>query len=518
MINVFEAESKALREDAAPWPSPCHAYVKSNPFIARDAKFGETVSLPKPARTAQLEKPMLQRLAAFTGRFATYGELRWHANSAKQVAMRKGVLLENSQSRSTGVSARIFDNGLFGFAALAQDDDDAILAAIAAAADNAGSVKASARRQGQLPAVSNIGVGNHDYRSALPPCSAADRVAILKTLDETIRAKYPELVNVDLTLANHASEKALVTSEGARAYSYVPRAILAVNLSVEANDGIVELRDAIGGLGEIQDQAFEPERLLAWIDNLHEELRRKAEGGQCEAGLQDVVLDSDLAGILAHEAIGHTCEADLVLVGSVAGDHLGQLVASEKITLGDYAGRGPDGKSSFAIHIDDEGTACSDVTIIDKGVLRNFLHNKQTAAELGGEPAGNARAFSFSDEPLVRMRNTAILAGDDKLADMIGAIERGYYLKRATNGQADLTSEFMFGVNCGYEIRNGRLGRAIRDTTISGVAFDMLKTVTHVGDEFKWSGAGGWCGKKQPIAVGMGGPAIKCRVTIGGRG
>jgi TldD protein len=91
-------------------------------------------------------------------------------------------------------------------------------------------------------------------------------------------------------------------------------------------------------------------------------------------------------------------------------------------------------------------------------------------------------------------------------------------LKRATNGQADLTSEFMFGVNCGYEIRNGRLGRAIRDTTISGVAFDMLKTVTHVGDEFKWSGAGGWCGKKQPIAVGMGGPAIKCRVTIGGRG
>ncbi len=65
------------------------------------------------------------------------------------------------------------------------------------------------------------------------------------------------------------------------------------------------------------------------------------------------------------------------------------------------------------------------------------------------------------------MRNTAILGGKDRLADMISAVERGYYLKRATNGQADLTSEFMFGVSCGYEIKNGKLGRAIRDTTIS---------------------------------------------------
>ena len=79
------------------------------------------------------------------------------------------------------------------------------------------------------------------------------------------------------------------------------------------------------------------------------------------------------------------------------------------------------------------------------------------------------------------MRNTAIMPGADSLADMIGAIDNGYYLKRSTNGQADLTSEFMFGVGCGYEIKNGKIGRAIRDTTISGVAL-MLRAVTHVGE------------------------------------
>lgn len=459
---------------------------------------------------------MLDRLAALAADLKGPGELRWHVNLSTQVAMRKGVLLSNGQSRSAGVSARLCNGGLYGFAATPHDDDAAIRGVIAKAAENAASGRA--RRNGPAPLASPPGAGGFDYRSAKPARSAADRVQILKRLDSLIREKYPELVNVDISLSSHASEKSLATAEGARAYSYVPRSVLVVRMALEANDGLVELHNAKGGFGDMQDQDFEPETLLPWLDELHEELRRKAEGGQCEAGLRDVVLDSDLAGILAHEAIGHTCEADLVLAGSVAGEHVGQMVASEKITLGDYAGRGPDGKSSFAIHVDDEGVPCRDVTIIENGVLRNFLHSRQTASELGAEPAGNARAFSFSDEPLVRMRNTAILAGKDKLADMIAAIDRGYYLKRATNGQADLTSEFMFGVSCGYEIRNGKIGRAIRDTTISGVAFDMLKSVTHVGDEFRWSGAGGWCGKKQPIAVGMGGPAIKCKITLGGRG
>ena len=97
----------------------------------------------------------------------------------------------------------------------------------------------------------------------------------------------------------------------------------------------------------------------------------------------------------------------------------------------------------------------------------------------------------------------------------MASIDDGYYLARSTNGQADATSEFMFGISLGYEIKNGKIGRAIRDTTISGVAFDMLKTVTHVGRDITWS-KGGMCGKKQPIPVGMGGPAVKCRINVGG--
>lgn len=99
---------------------------------------------------------------------------------------------------------------------------------------------------------------------------------------------------------------------------------------------------------------------------------------------------------------------------------------------------------------------------------------------------------------------------------MIASIDDGYYLIRSNNGEADSTSEFMFGIELGYEIKNGKLGRAIKNTTISGVAYNVLKTVSMVSDEMHWSGAG-MCGKKQPIPVGMGGPAVKCQVSIGGR-
>ena len=73
----------------------------------------------------------------------------------------------------------------------------------------------------------------------------------------------------------------------------------------------------------------------------------------------------------------------------------------------------------------------------------------------------------------------------------------------------------MFGINLAYEIRGGRIGRALRDTTISGSAIEVLKTVDAVSDEMYWS-ASGYCGKKQPMVVSMGGPGLRARAHLGG--
>jgi TldD protein len=289
-----------------------------------------------------------------------------------------------------------------------------------------------------------------------------------------------------------------------------------VVMTVEEDKQPYELYKVYGGFGQFEDNFENPNDLFPELDEQHKHLINKSVGIYPKSGMHDCILDADLAGILAHEAIGHTTEADLVKGGSVAGDFLNQKVSSELITLVDFAHNALGELCPVPLFVDDEGTLAEDAVIIDKGVLKKFMNNKEYANHFKMELTGNARAYSFSDEPLVRMRNTAILPGKSKLEDMIASVDNGYYLMKSSNGQADSTSEFMFGIVMGYEIKNGKLGKAIKDTTISGVAFDMLKTVTMVSDDMKWS-CGGFCGKKQMIPVGMGGPAIKCRVNIGGK-
>ena len=98
---------------------------------------------------------------------------------------------------------------------------------------------------------------------------------------------------------------------------------------------------------------------------------------------------------------------------------------------------------------------------------------------------------------------------------MIAGIDDGYLLLRTGNGQADSTTEFMFAVSLAYEVKNGKVGRAIRDTTISGSAIKVLQSVDAVSDDMVWVSAG-YCGKKQPMVVSMGGPALRARAHLGG--
>ena len=459
---------------------------------------------------------MLDQLERHAEHLAPYTELRLHTNYQSTIAMMGGTLVTNAATTIAGASARSYRDGAFGFASLPSLSDDAIPQVLHQAMGNAELLQRRAERnEGDLPDA-GAGAGAYDHRTGVAPLTAKEQVDVVRALDAYLRTTYGDLLNIDVTLSTLSIEKGLVTSTGASTYSYVPRAIVVVRLSYQASDGVVDVYDSFGGFGEAQDHLQDVAQLLPSLDGLYRELRDKADGIYCEPGEHDVILDSQLAGILAHEAIGHTCEADIVLGGSIAGDHLGDVVASDNVTLVDFGGRGPDGRGSIAIDVDDEGTPCRDVVLIEGGVLKGLMHNKETARIMGAEPTGNARAFRFDDEPLVRMRNTAIMPGTDTLDDMIASVDRGYYFRRATNGQADSTSEFMFGVGCGYEIVDGKLGRGVRDTTIAGVAFDMLKTITHVSGDMTWS-KGGMCGKKQLIPVGMGGPAIKCRIGVGGR-
>ena len=409
----------------------------------------------------------------------------------------------------------VHEDGIWGFASRPELGEADILATIDDATRNA---KFLAGRSGRAHVALPSHRASHsaDFTTQGARRTQAEIVEFLHQLDTFITTEFPKLKSRSVQLADLDMEKQLFNSDGSSAYSNITRSLVVVNMVYINDQGApVTLRKAFGGRGQFEDVFSQPSDLHAEISDLHAHLVNKLTAVVPRAGVRDVIMDAELAGILAHEAIGHTTEADLVREGSVAADCVGQRIASPLVSMVDFAHSYDGVTLPVPVYVDDEGVTANDVWLIKDGVLQDFMHNKESAQHFGEAITGNARAYQFYDEPLIRMRNTAILPGKDKLQDMIASIEDGYYLMWPSNGQADSTSEFMFGISLGYEIKNGQLGRAITDTTISGVAFDMLKTVTMVSDEMTW-GCAGMCGKKQIIPVGMGGPAVKCQIHVGG--
>jgi TldD protein len=224
-----------------------------------------------------------------------------------------------------------------------------------------------------------------------------------------------------------------------------------------------------------------------------------------------VILENKIVGLLAHEAVGHCSEADSAIGGSFLADKIGKKVASEEVTLVDD-GLLPNGFGTMKY--DDEGTPTQKTVVIEKGIARSFLHSRETAEHFGVAPTGNARAWNFEFDPIIRMRNTYIEPGKYALEELAEDIKEGFFLRGGLAGQADFTGEFMFGTQEAVRIRNGRFGESLRGVTISGNAFEVLRNTDAIGCDFTMSM--GWCGKEQLNYVGMGGGSLRTKVLLGG--
>ncbi|MBE6622091.1 MAG: TldD/PmbA family protein [Ruminococcaceae bacterium] len=442
-------------------------------------------------------------------------ELRAQTNLTRGVSMMNGNLTGNVRNENTGVSARVYADGVYGFSSTAEYSDEAVKAVLKAASENAAFMAAHAgKNKSMLPA---LPCGSVSTAYDLNDPEQRTYIDFAKALDAYIEAHCPKLLARVISVRADSMEKRIAVSNGCHSHSVMPRSYVYVFMTAATPEGKpVELYEVMGGYGTFDQNFKDVSDCYEAVDRLYLRILEKACGVYAEAGEKTVILGGILPGMLAHEAVGHTVEADLVLGGSVAGYNLNKQVASELVSLTDYAHTAFGSKVPLPIYVDDEGTKAEDALIIEKGILRGYMNNRESAEHFGVSPCGNARAYLFSDEPLIRMRNTCILPGTSKLEEMIASVEDGYYFLDTNNGQADTTGEFMFGVTGGYEIKNGKLGRPILDTTISGVAFEMLKTVDMVSDEVVWASSG-MCGKKQPMPVGMGGPALRCKVTVGGK-
>ena len=171
------------------------------------------------------------------------------------------------------------------------------------------------------------------------------------------------------------------------------------------------------------------------------------------------------------------------------------------------------------IAYDDEGVKTRKNYLIKEGKLTGRLHSRETAAKLGEDVTGNARAISYQYSPIVRMTNTYIEPGSETVKNMIESIDNGLYVIGDLGGSTDL-EKFGFAAQKAYTIKNGKLGKLVRDTILSGNVFETLANIDMISGDFKLIGGLGGCGKggQSPLPVSLGGPHIRVKnVLIGGK-
>jgi TldD protein len=226
-----------------------------------------------------------------------------------------------------------------------------------------------------------------------------------------------------------------------------------------------------------------------------------------EGGRMAVVLSSEAGGTMVHEAVGHGLEADLARRGmSVYKDLLGKEVASPLVSIVDD-GSIPGRRGTFGY--DDEGTPSGRTLLVERGVLKGFLHDRLSAMRDGVPPTGNGRRESYRQRPIPRMSNTVILPGETPPEEVLRSVDRGLLVVKMGGGQVNtVTGDYMFEVAEGYRIEGGRRGEAVRGATITGNGPDTLRMIDLVGSDL---GFGlGTCGKEgQGVPVGDAQPTLR---------
>ncbi len=234
------------------------------------------------------------------------------------------------------------------------------------------------------------------------------------------------------------------------------------------------------------------------------------------AGKFTCVLDNRMTGLLAHEALGHACEADAVLAGASVLEGLqGERVATEEVTLIDD----PTIANTFGYFAYDwEGVKSARHTLIDKGVLSGLMHNLETSSRMGVDADGAGRAETYSSPPIVRMSNTFIAPGDIKKEELIKEVRDGMLIVGAQYGYVEpAKGQFMFKCDEAYRIVRGEIGQRYRDAILSGLVLETLHEVTGVADDFVLTDPG-YCGKSgQDARTTDGGPHIRVEnLLVGG--
>lgn len=439
-------------------------------------------------------------------------EIRYHQRKMTQIRMDKGELRTANSDDFAGVGIRTLIDGAWGYASTSKLDKETLNETMDNAISAARNLAPKMKEKLTLALIKPIeGKFYNLGKDPFDNHSIEEMVKLVKDTDKAIREKDKRIKGSLVLLGIPKNHRFIMNTDGTDVELKDSRPQFYMKAVASEGGKIMPFtvpKGLAGGWEIFEDPPIE--------DSIEKAVKTAIgllDAPLAKGGKQTVVMEPAVVGLISHEAIGHTVEADFVLSGSAAKGKIGKKVASEHVTMVDS---GEEQHGAGWLAVDDAGVKSCRTVIIEKGIMKSYLHSRSSAHHFGVEPTGNERAFEYHVEPLIRMRNTYLEPGDFSREELIEGIKFGYLLAEAGGGQADASAEFMFSVPEAYEIQNGEIKGLVKNVTISGNAYDVLSTVDGIGNEWSLNMGSGHCGKWQAAKVDGGGGLTRAIALVSG--
>jgi TldD protein len=444
-------------------------------------------------------------------RGASYADIRFVNSQEQNVAVKNGKVESLASGESQGFGVRVIYNGAWGFSSssvVSKAEIERVTAEAVAIARASASVKRRPVDLGAPISIQDKYVTPVEIDVLSVPLE--EQIALLLKADEEMR----RVDGIKLAMGFITTlkiNKIFASTEG----SYIEQDLSECGAGIEAyaiGEGGVQRRsypNSAGGYWETGGyETMSHIDLVGNAGKIAEQAVQLLTAPVCPTKTTTLVIDSSQLAIQVHESCGHPIELDRVygMEASFAGT---SFLTTDKFRNFKYGSdivnitadaTAPRGLGTFGY--DDEGVPASRTPIIQNGQFMNYITDRETAATLGQQSNGTARADGWNRIPLIRMTNINLEPGDGgSLEDLIAGVDDGIYMETNKSWSIDdKRLNFQFGVEMAYEIKNGKLGQIYRNAAYSGMTPQFWGSCEAIG------GRDGWiiwgvpnCGKGEPI-------------------
>jgi len=464
-------------------------------------------------KEAELKELLMRALDTARLRGAQYADVRVVNHLEENISVKDAIVEVLSSSETQGVGVRVLVNGAWGFASsrnLTNDEVDHLAAQAVEIARASGMV--SGEKVDLGPKVTSQGTYQTPVQIDPFTVPLEDKLALLLKADAQM-GQEKGVRNRRATAISLKEHKYFANSEGA----FTEQTIIETGGGIQAT--------AVGG-NEIQVRSYPNafarqqvtagwEAMLSWDlpgngQRIASEAVALLSVDPCPSNITtSLILGGSQLALQVHESCGHPTELDRVY-GSEAAYAGTSFLTTEKLGKFKYGSpvvnltadsMRPFGLGTFGW--DDEGIPAQSSPLVKDGLFVGYLMSRESASRLGRSSNGCMRASGWNRIPIIRMVNVSLEPGTWKFDDLIADTDDGIYMETNRSWSIDdRRYNFQFGTEMGYEIKNGKMGRLLRNCTYTGITPEFWNSCDAVCNADSWVMWGTPnCGKGQPSQV-----------------